>query len=98
MTLKTEMISTTPVWLWRKSVRPGKDWEAVHRALGFDPPITSAGSNNSSAALLAGIPSISTGAGPCDNAHALTENCEIEPFYKGIKKILLLELALAGMQ
>jgi len=28
----------------------------------------------------------------------LTENCEIEPFYKGIKKVLLLELALAGMQ
>jgi hypothetical protein len=28
---------------------------------------------------------------------ALAENCEIEPFYKGIKKILLLELALAGI-
>ena len=39
-----------------------------------------------------------TGAGPCDDAHALTENCEIEPLYKGIKKILLLELALAGIQ
>ena len=32
------------------------------------------------------------------DAHALTENCEIEPLYKGIKKILLLELALAGVQ
>jgi hypothetical protein len=71
--------------------------EAVHRALGFDPPITPTGSNNSSAALLAGIPSISTGAGPCSDSHALTENCEIEPLYKGIKKILLLELALAGL-
>ena len=69
--------------------------EAVHRAMGFDPPITPTGSNNSSAALWAGIPAISTGAGPCSDAHALTENCEIEPLYKGIKKILLLELALA---
>jgi hypothetical protein len=46
---------------------------------------------------LAGIPSISTGAGPCNDSHALTENCEIEPLYKGIKKILLLEIALAGL-
>jgi hypothetical protein len=66
--------------------------------LGFDPPITNTGSNNSSAALREGISSISTGAGPCDDAHALTENCEIEPLYRGIKKILLLEIALAGVQ
>ena len=99
MTVKTDIISHTPV-----GVLPGnrdsdlvKISEAVHRAMGFDPPITNAGSNNSSAALLAGIPSISTGAGPCDDSHALTENCEIEPLYKGIKKILLLELALAGV-
>ena len=39
----------------------------------------------------------STGAGPCEDSHALTENCEIEPLYKGIKKILLLEVALAGL-
>jgi hypothetical protein len=63
--------------------------------MGFvSPPITETGSNNSSAALLQGIPSISTGAGPCGDSHALTEWCEIEPFYKGIKKIILLELAL----
>ena len=49
------------------------------------------------AALLAGIPSISTGAGPCGDSHALTEWCEIEPFYKGTKKIILMELALAQM-
>ena len=65
--------------------------------MGFDPPLTPTGSNNSSAALLAGISSISTGAGPCDNSHALTENCEIEPLYKGIKKILLLGVALTEM-
>ena len=100
MTLKTEVISTSPA-----AVIPGhresqlvKISEAVHRAMGFDPPITNTGSNNSSVALLAGVSSISTGAGPCDNSHALTENCEIEPLYKGIKKILLLEIALAGIQ
>jgi len=100
LTVKTELISTSPA-----AVLPGnrdsdlvKISEAVHRAMGFDPPIGNAGSNNSSAALLEGITSISTGAGPCNDSHALTENCEIEPFYKGIKKILLLEIALAGLQ
>jgi tripeptide aminopeptidase len=97
--LKTDIISTSPA-----AVIPGhrdsdlvKMAEAVHRAMGFDPPITATGSNNSSVALLQGIPSISTGAGPCNDSHALTENCEIEPLYKGIKKILLLELALAQL-
>ena len=95
MTVKTDMISSSPA-----AVLPGnreshlvKMAEAVHRAMGFDPPIGNAGSNNSSAALLQGISSISTGAGPCSDAHALTENCEIEPLYRGIKKILLLEIA-----
>jgi hypothetical protein len=46
---------------------------------------------------LQGITSISTGAGPCSDSHALTENCEIEPLFKGIKKMLLLEIALAGL-
>lgn len=99
MTVKTDVISSSPA-----AVLPGnresnlvKMAEAVHRAMGFDPPIGNAGSNNSSAALLQGITSISTGAGPCSDSHALTENCEIEPLYKGIKKILLLEIALAGL-
>lgn len=99
MTVKTDVISSSPA-----AVLPGnreshlvKMAEAVHRAMGFDPPIGNAGSNNSSAALLQGISSISTGAGPCRDAHALTENCEIEPLYRGIKKILLLEIALAGL-
>ncbi|HEY3026052.1 MAG TPA: M20/M25/M40 family metallo-hydrolase [Pyrinomonadaceae bacterium] len=100
MELKTEIISAAPA-----AVIPGhresylvRMSEAVHRVMGFDPPITNAGSNNSSAALREGISSISTGAGPCDGAHSLAENCEIEPLYKGIKKVLLLELALAGVQ
>lgn len=100
VTVKTEVISASPA-----AVLPGnresnlvKIAEAVHRAMGFDPPIGNAGSNNSSAALLQGINSISTGAGPCSDSHALTENCEIEPLYKGIKKLLLLQVALAGLE
>jgi acetylornithine deacetylase/succinyl-diaminopimelate desuccinylase-like protein len=99
VTVKTDIISSSPA-----AVLPGnreshlvKMSEAVHRAMGFNPPIGNAGSNNSSAALLQGITSISTGAGPCSDAHALTENCEIEPLYKGIKKILLLAVAMAGL-
>jgi acetylornithine deacetylase/succinyl-diaminopimelate desuccinylase-like protein len=96
MTFKTEIISASPA-----AQIPGHRnsplvliTEAVHRAMGFDPPITPTGSNNSSVALREGISAISTGAGPCTDAHALTENCEIDPFYKGIKKLILLELAL----
>lgn len=99
MTVKTEIISASPA-----AQIPGHRnsylvlmAEAVHRAMGFDPPITPTGSNNSSAALREGISAISTGAGPCSDAHALTENCEIEPLYKGIKKIILLELALSQL-
>jgi tripeptide aminopeptidase len=100
MTVKTDVISKSPA-----AVLPGhrdsylvRMAEAVHRVMGFDPPIGNAGSNNSSVALLAGISSISTGSGPCDGSHSLAENCDIEPFYKGIKKVLLLEVVLAGMQ
>src|ERR1051326_27367 len=99
MKVRTDVMSTSPA-----AMIPGhrdsylvRMAEAVHRVMGFDPPITNSGSNNSSAALLAGISSISTGAGPCDGAHSLAENCEIEPLYNGIKKILLLEIALAGL-
>lgn len=100
MTVKTEVISTSPA----ASIPGHRDSylvrmaEAVHRAMGFEPPISNSGSNDSSVALLAGVSSISTGAGPCSDSHALTENCEIEPFYKGIKKTLLLEVALAGVR
>jgi acetylornithine deacetylase/succinyl-diaminopimelate desuccinylase-like protein len=100
MTVRTEVLTTTPA-----SQIPGhrdshlvRTAEAVHVALGFArPPITITGSNNASAALLAGVSAISTGAAPCGNAHALTEWCEVEPLYKGVKKILLLQVALAGM-
>src|SRR6266702_1707572 len=100
MTVKTDVISKSPA----ASIPGHRDSylvrmaEAVHRVMGFDPPITNAGSNNSSSALREGISSISTGAGPCDGAHSLAENCEIEPLYKGIKKVLLMEIALAGVE
>jgi len=100
MKVKTDVIGASPA-----AVIPGhresylvRIAEAVHRVAGFDPPIGNAGSNNSSAALREGISSISTGAGPCEASHSLAENCEIEPLYKGIKKILLLEVALAGVE
>lgn len=100
MTVRTEVISASPAALipGHRDSRLVRVAEAVHLAMGFvNPPITETGSNNSSAALLAGIPSISTGAGPCGNSHSLTEWCDIEPFYTGVKKIILLELALAGV-
>jgi len=100
MKVKTDIIGASPA-----AFIPGhresylvRISEAVHRVMGFDPPIGNAGSNNSSAALREGISSISTGAGPCDGSHSLAENCEIAPLYTGIKKILLLEVALAGVE
>ena len=75
-----------------------KTAEAVHVALGFEnPPITPTASNNANIALLAGVPAISTGMAPCDDSHALTESCEIQPLYKGIKKVLLLAVAMARL-
>lgn len=100
MTVKTEVISASPaaVLQGHRDSPLVKIAEAVHIAMGFEnPPITMTGSNNASAALREGVPAISTGAGPCGDSHALTEWCEIEPFYKGTKKIILLELALAQM-
>jgi acetylornithine deacetylase/succinyl-diaminopimelate desuccinylase-like protein len=99
MSAKTELISSTPavqVPGHRESTLV-KTAEAVHIALGFKPSITVTGSNNSNVALLAGLSAISTGAAPCGDSHALTEFCEIEPIYTGIKKVLLLSVAMAQM-
>ena len=99
MTVKTEVILTIPAAQipgHRESVLV-KTAEAVHTQMGFTGPITVTGSNDSIAALLVGIPAISTGTAPCGNSHTLNEWCKIEPFYKGIKKVLLLEVALAQL-
>ena len=70
--------------------------EAVYETLGFaNPPITPTATNHVNAALAAGVSGISTGTTPCRDSHALTESCEIEPFYRGIKKIILLAIAAA---
>lgn len=100
MTVKTEIISSTPA-----AQIPGhresllvKTAEAVHYAMGFQPSITTTGSNNGNVALLAGLSTISTGAGPCWDSHALTEFCEVEPIYKGIEKTILLGVAMAQLK
>ncbi|HEY0370770.1 MAG TPA: M20/M25/M40 family metallo-hydrolase [Thermoanaerobaculia bacterium] len=70
--------------------------EAVWRAVGFDnPPITDTASNHTSAALLAGVPAIGTGTGPCEHGHALDEVCEIEPVFAGTKRNVVLAVVLA---
>lgn len=100
MTVRTEVISSAPAaQLEGHRLSPMvKMSEAVHHAIGFaDPSITATASNHSSAALRKRIPAISTGVAPCDDAHAITESCEIEPIYRGIKKVLLLGIALAEL-
>jgi tripeptide aminopeptidase len=67
--------------------------EAVYRAFGFEPEITNTASNHTSAALRAGIPAIGIGTAPCEGAHALEENCEIEPIFVGIKRTIALAVA-----
>lgn len=72
--------------------------EAVHRAMGFENvTVSPTASNNANMALLAGLTAMSTGCGPCGGDHSLGEWCHIEPFYRGIKKLILLEVALAGL-
>lgn len=68
--------------------------EGVWRAFGFDPAITATASNHSSVALLAGIPAISTGVAPCRASHALDESCEVNPILTGIKRNVVLAVAL----
>jgi len=70
--------------------------EAVHRAMGFENvTVGNSASNNANVALLAGLPAISTGCAPCGGDHSMGEWCQIEPIYRGIKKLILLEAALS---
>jgi tripeptide aminopeptidase len=99
MTVKTDRISSTPAAQipgHRESVLV-KTAEAVHYAMGFQPSIGIAGSNNGNVALLAGLSAISTGAADCGNAHALTEWCDPGTIYKGIEKTILLGVAMAQL-
>ncbi len=99
MTVKTELVSSTPAVQvpGHRESRLVKTAEAVHYAMGFKPSITVTGSNNSNVALLAGVSAISTGAAPCGDSHSLTEYCEVEPIYRGVKKVLLLAVAMARL-
>jgi len=100
MKVRTEIVSKAPAaQIEGHRFSPMvKMTEAVHHAMGFEnPPITPTASNHSSAALRKGIAAISTGVAPCDDAHAITESCEIEPIYRGIRKVLLLGVALAEL-
>lgn len=100
MTVKTEVISKSAAAQipGHRSSHLVRTAEAVHIAAGFeDPPIHNRGANNASVALRNGISAISTGTAPCSNAHALSESCAIEPFYLGIRKMLLLTVALAEL-
>src|SRR5262245_20030422 len=73
--------------------------EAVHRAIGFENlTVGNTASNNANVALLEGLPAISTGCAPCGGDHSLGEWCQIEPIYRGIKKLILLEVALSSGQ
>jgi tripeptide aminopeptidase len=69
--------------------------EGVWRAFGFNPSISNTASNHAAVALRAGISAISSGSGPCRNAHALDESCEIEPLLTGIRRNIVLAVALA---
>jgi tripeptide aminopeptidase len=72
--------------------------EALHRAMEFKTEIGDSGSNHANVAILKGIPAISTGVSPCRATHSLAESAEIEPFYRGTKKVLALLLMLAEVQ
>jgi len=69
--------------------------EAVYRAFGLDPSITDTASNHTSAALRAGIPAVGMGAGDCEGSHGLHENCTVETIFPGIKRTLVLAVALS---
>jgi acetylornithine deacetylase/succinyl-diaminopimelate desuccinylase-like protein len=98
MTTRRDIVSTEEV-----ASLPGhrnspmvRTTEGVFRAFGFDPAITDTASNHTSAALRAGVPAVGMGTAPCEGAHALEENCEIEPLYTGIKRTLVLVVALTS--
>ena len=100
MTVRTEVVSRASAAQLdgHRESQMVRMTEAVHHAMGFmNPPITATASNHSSAALRLGIPAISTGVSPCGDAHADTEWCEIDPIFLGIKKVMLLGVALSGL-
>jgi tripeptide aminopeptidase len=97
MTMKRDVVSVSEV-----ASMPGhrnsemvRTAEAVFRAFGQEPSITDTASNHTSAAILAGVPAIGMGTTPCEGSHALHESCEIEPIFNGIKRTIVLAVALS---
>ena len=90
--ISSESVATLPGHHQSAMVRTT---EGVFRAFGFTPKISNAASNHTSVALRAGIPAIGTGSTPCDGAHSLGESCEIEPLFLGIKRNIVLAVALS---
>jgi acetylornithine deacetylase/succinyl-diaminopimelate desuccinylase-like protein len=97
MTMKRDVVSVSEV-----ASMPGhresemvRTAEAVYRAFDQEPTITDTASNHTSAAILAGIPAIGIGTAPCEGAHGLNEWCEIEPLFTGIKRTIVLAVALS---
>lgn len=98
MTLRTDVRSKLPASqiAGHRESKLVRTAEAISQAMGFESiPITNRASNNANVALLAGLSAISTGVGPCQETHAMTESCEIEPVYKGIKKVMAYAVAMA---
>ena len=97
MTMKRDVVSIEEVASLpgHRNSETVRTTEAVFRAFDFDPAITNTASNHSSAALRAGIPAVGMGMGPCEGSHSASENCEIEPLFTGIKRSIVLALALS---
>jgi tripeptide aminopeptidase len=97
MTMKRDVVSVSEV-----ANMPGhresemvRTAEAVYRAFDQEPGITDTASNHTSAAILAGVPAIGIGTGPCEGAHGINEWCEIEPIFTGIRRTIVLAVALS---
>ena len=97
MTMKRDVVSTEEVATLpnHRNSDMVATVEAVFRAFGLDPAITDTASNHTSAALRAGIPATGMGTAPCEGAHSLQENCEVEPLFTGIKRTIALAVALS---
>jgi acetylornithine deacetylase/succinyl-diaminopimelate desuccinylase-like protein len=97
MTMKRDTVSTSEVanMPGHRNSEMVRTTEAVFRAFGHDPSITNTASNHTSAAILAGVPAIGMGTTPCEGAHALEESCEIEPIFNGIKRTIVVAVALS---
>lgn len=97
MTVKREVVSQSRVarLAGHRNSEMVQIADATWRAFGFEPSISNTASNHTSPALLAGVPAIGTGTTPCRASHSVDESCEIEPIFTGIKRNIVLAVALS---